>query len=122
MEDVLQILFIVGILIFGFIKQARKSAQKDREQPIEGEDIPLPHEDNPLPEASTFPPMPPQPETIQPPRPTTVPFPKRTVPDSARTALKPTAPPADDSTEMDIHSLEDVRRGIIWSEILQRKY
>lgn len=127
MEDILKILFVVGILLYEIVRRIRKedsgqaaSLEEDLPEP---EDIPVPLDEpdatcvftpeeeekpaNPLP-----PPPKPQrkkPQTYQP------------LPDA------PATPPTPDITaaqedEYRILSAEEARKAIIWGEILQRKY
>ena len=147
MEDVLKILLILGFIIFGVVKKARKEAKDNA--PWDESDMPAPQPENPLPEAwgsgeIQENPLPEawgsgeiQVETVpETPRPEARPkatdaFPPRrrkaSVQEGARTTRpaspilneSPAPPP---SPDVDIHSLEEVRRGIIWSEILKRKY
>lgn len=133
MEDVLKILLILGFIIFGVVKKARKEAKDNA--PWDESDMPAPQPENPLPEAWGSGEI--QVETVpETPRPEARPkatdaFPPRrrkaSVQEGARTTQpaspilneSPAPPP---SPDVDIHSLEEVRRGIIWSEILKRKY
>ena len=133
MEDVLKILLILGFIIFGVVKKARKEAKNNA--PWDESDMPAPQPENPLPEAWGSGEI--QVETgYETPRPEARPkatdaFPPRrrkaSVQEGARTTRpaspilneSPASPP---SPDVDIHSLEEVRRGIIWSEILKRKY
>lgn len=136
MEDLLKILLITGVLVFGLIKQAKR--KKDTFHPsTDGNGHPMPNTDNPMPENWNWG-KETQPETI----PTTIPHEQKSrkvstawVP-SAKTGEREgvrtthTDPPTIHQTNNadatiqppDIHSIEEVRKGIIWSEILKRKY
>ena len=132
MEDVLKILLILGFVIFGVVKKARKEAKNT---PTDEWDTPTPQPENPMPEAwgsgeiqvETIPKAPqptakPKAENIFPPR-----RHKAPVQEGARTtrAASPVLnenPDSSPSPDVDIHSIEEVRRGIIWAEILNRKY
>ena len=124
MEDVLKILLILGFIIFGVVKKARKEAKDNA--PWDESDMPAPQPEREI-QVETVPETP-RPEA----RPkATDAFPPRrrkaSVQEGARTTRpaspilneSPAPPP---SPDVDIHSLEEVRRGIIWSEILKRKY
>ena len=132
MDDVLKILLILGFIIFGVVKKARKEAKNT---PTDEWDTPTPQPENPMPEAwgsgeiqvetvpkASQPAAKPKAENIFPPR-----RHKAPVQESARTtrAASPVLnenPDSSPSPDVDIHSIEEVRRGIIWAEILNRKY
>ena len=137
MEDLLKFLLVAGVIIIGFVKQAKKEARHQTDSPEDEDGMPHPRPTHPLPESWEGIPIPPvQPEERQPKnkkrRQAAQPF----IPKSYET--QPTAPhtqPAiqtpqtnnrpeteDASPDIDIRSIEEIRRGIIWSEILQRKY
>lgn len=127
MEDILKILFVVGILLYEIVRRIRKedsgqaaSLEEDLPEP---EDIPVPLDEpdatcvfTPEEEEKPVDPLPPtpkpqrkKPQTYQP------------LPDA------PATPPTPDITaaqedEYRILSAEEARKAIIWGEILQRKY
>ena len=127
MEDILKILFVVGILLYEIVRRIRKedsgqaaSLEEDLPEP---EDIPVPLDEpdatcvfTPEEEEKPADPLPPTPkpqrkklQTYQP------------LPDA------PATPPTPDITaaqedEYRILSAEEARKAIIWGEILQRKY
>ena len=127
MEDILKILFVVGILLYEIVRRIRKedsgqaaSLEEDLPEP---EDIPVPLDEpdatcvfTPEEEEKPADPLPPtpkpqrkKPQTYQP------------LPDA------PATPPTTDITaaqedEYRILSAEEARKAIIWGEILQRKY
>ncbi len=127
MEDILKILFVVGILLYEIVRRIRKedsgqaaSLEEDLPEP---EDIPVPLDEpdatcvfTPEEEEKPADPLPPtpkpqrkKPQTYQP------------LPDA------PATPPTPDITaaqedEYRILSAEEARKAIIWGEILQRKY
>lgn len=143
MEDLLKFLLVAGVIIVGFLRQARKEASNKPASP----DMPAPDTRRPLPESwEGIPIPPPQKEAEKPPHisPETVyssnsgkaedvfipkkfrnenprPHPKKTNRHAAE--VKPTVSGSESPTaDIDIQSLEEVRRGILWSEILKRKY
>ena len=127
MEDILKILFVVGILLYEIVRRIRKedsgqaaSLEEDLPEP---EDILVPLDEpdatcvfTPEEEEKPADPLPPtpkpqrkKPQTYQP------------LPDA------PATPPTPDITaaqedEYRILSAEEARKAIIWGEILQRKY
>ncbi len=121
MEDIFNILIAAGVLVPLFRNLFRKGTQETKTPPEE-QGIPLPHKA-----------APPQPPKRQ--RKTSAP--KPFIPGSDRqTALHRTGPatqaPAPrtaagqeaehTATGFDLQSAEEVRRGILWAEILNRKY
>ena len=127
MEDILKILFVVGILLYEIVRRIRKEdsgqAASLEENLPEPEDIPVPLDEpdatcvfTPEEEEKPADPLPPtpkpqrkKPQTYQP------------LPDA------PATPPTPDITaaqedEYRILSAEEARKAIIWGEILQRKY
>ncbi len=133
MEDALKFLLVAGILIYGLVKQARKSTRGT----AASDDGAEPDATNPLPENWGQPAQPApavRPARLKPRREEPKPFlPKTHRPDATRLhtpppppAPKPPAGPTDSSGEnapdIDPHALEEVRKGIIWAEILHRKY
>lgn len=148
MEDVFKFLFVAGVIIFSIVKQARKEAKKNADN---APDMSMPDEATPLPENwgegtyGGYIPEGPKAEAIPveeaPVRPkrrkkhSPKPFiPPRNI-DSAShrstsSSFQNASPPDNSSLEnvptpnadFDIRSIEEVRKAIIWSEILQRKY
>ncbi len=138
MEDIFKFLFVIAIIAVGFIRQAKKEAKKKA-----ANSPTMPRKENPVPESwndgtyGGFIPEGPQPEvTIIPekkekhkssksksfiPTHTTGTFSDRTD-SSSNYNSPPTSIEADEKSEFEIHSVEEARRAIIWSEILQRKY
>ncbi|WP_455584659.1 hypothetical protein [Bacteroides sp.] len=118
MEDVLQFLVIAGILAFGIFRQFNKEKpnKQERKSPI------------PVPEYEYEPEFE---ETIlfeEPRKQVTVP-PKSSPPqEGIRSTYVPTTSPKTtkeakvSKSEYSIHSAEEARRAVIWSEILRRKY
>lgn len=137
MEDILKFLIIPGILIIGFIKQARKEAQNTSAPPRDDNDMPRPHETHPLPESWEGIPIPPPRQTDntqtekQARKQKAKPFipqnyqTKQTVLHNQSVAQTPqTNRPEiqDTSPAINIQSAEEIRKGIIWSEILRKRY
>ncbi len=120
MEDVFKFLLVAAVIVIGLVKQFQKEANKNADK---SPDIPMPDVDNPLPEywgGDTY-------GGFIPggPKPVSKPSAK-----SKHTSIKASPPsPASRPQESDevtseygIHSAEEARKAIIWSEILQRKY
>ena len=92
MEDVFKFLLVAAVIVIGLVKQFKKEANKNADK---SPDIPMPD-----------------------------------VAKSKHTSIKASPPsPASRPQESDevtseygIHSAEEARKAIIWSEILQRKY
>ncbi len=125
MDGILQFLLIAGIIVIGIVKQFKKEAKKNADN---NPAMPLPDVDNPLPECwgKTYGGYIPEgPEVAEKPKPVSKPSAK-----SKHTSIKASPPsPASRPQESDevtseygIHSAEEARKAIIWSEILQRKY
>lgn len=127
MEDILKILFVVGILLYEIVRRIRKedsgqaaSLEEDLPEP---EDIPVPLDEpdatcvfTPEEEEKPADPLPPtpkpqrkKPQTYQP------------LPDAPATPSTPDITAAQED-EYRILSAEEARKAIIWGEILQRKY
>ncbi len=124
MEDIFQVLLIIGFIAIGVFRQINKEKSPkntDSEIPMP---IPAPTVSGPYPQQKS-------PETKKPAnsrkkqitspieegvRTTHVPPPISTPPQS------PAPTEAAEKSEYSIDSPEDARRAIIWSEILQRKY
>ena len=106
MEDVFKFLLVAAVIVIGLVKQFKKEANKNADK---SPDIPMPDVDNPLPEywgGDTY---------------------GGFIPEGPKPAEKPkpaSRPQESDevTSEYGIHSAEEARKAIIWSEILQRKY
>ncbi len=137
MEDILKFLLIAGILIIGFVKQAKKEAKNTSAPSRDDNDMPRPHKTHPLPESWEGIPIPPPLQTDntqaekQAHKQKAKPFiPKnyqtqqtmRHKQSVAQTPQTNRTETQDTSSAIDIQSAEEIRKGIIWSEILQRKY
>ena len=126
MEDVFKFLLVAAVIVIGLVKQFKKEANKNADK---SPDIPMPDVDNPLPEywgGDTYGGFIPEgPKPAEKPKPVSKPSAK-----SKHTSIKASPPsPASRPQESDevtseygIHSAEEARKAIIWSEILQRKY
>lgn len=121
MDDVLKILLVIGFLLFGFARKAKKEAKE----------APLPENWGDETYGGYIPEGPDSTTEKEAQKPTEVITPpKATVTEGLRTTSTPPPPPAKahaepekpETADIDIHSIEDVRRGVIWSEILRRKY
>ena len=112
MEDIFKFLLVIGIIAVGFVRQAKKEANKKTGgSPV----MPMPDEDSPFP------------ETIITPQKKTKKTEKKHKPAKKQPFIQQdtdnTLPePVDASSEFEIHSAEEARKAIIWGEILQRKY
>lgn len=118
MEDVMQFLLVAGILAFGIYKQFNKEKSN---KPEKSTPMPTPeYEYEPeFKESVIF--EKPQKKVAAPPKTS---LPKEGI---RSTYVPTTAPKAAkeatvDKGEFSIQSVEEARRAIIWSEILQRKY
>lgn len=135
MEDIFKILLVTGILIYGFVKQLRKETPEqpafpypempDSDIPPMPEGIPIP-EDIPMQQDSH--PEPAQETVIAPHKQSgSTPAHKKSrkyqpIQESKQTTADLSANEHNETTDYSIHSVEEARRAIIWSEILQRKY
>lgn len=125
MEDVFKFLLVAAVIAIGLVKR-KKEANKNADK---SPGMPMPDIDNPLPEywgGDTYGGFIPEgPKPAEKPKPVSEPRAK-----SKYTSIKASPPsPAscpqesDEATsEYGIHSAEEARKAIIWSEILQRKY
>ena len=120
MEDILKFLLVIGFLAFGFFKQAKKETAS--EQKGEGEPIPMPEEtcDDPIYEVASDSHMK-QKEVQKPKRRKKHPH-SPEPPESPKTISTPVSAAPQNETDYSIHSAEEARKAIIWSEILHRKY
>lgn len=121
MEDILQFLFITGLIIIGIVRQFREESKKNADKQF---DIPLPEEEEIDEDATPVPQSWGRPYVghiteKQPPKKVSasVAPPKR---------VSPPSPPAlqtpDSNPDYSIHSAEEARKAIIWSEILRNKW
>lgn len=125
MEDIFKFLLVIGILVIGFVRQAKKEAKKKAGNPSA---MPMPDGKSPFPgdwEDATYGgyiPEGPEPEPIA----VTGQTKKKTRPAAASSSPSPSPAPVpqatDEPSEFEIRSVEEARRAIVWSEILQRKY
>lgn len=118
MENIFQVLIVIGIIIFAIVKQASDAAAKKRKQPP----------------ANTPEPYRPETATKRYEKPTSTPFLSSSsdmlqAKSSITSQFQKENSTATSSSvaeypdiELDIHSAEEVQKGIIWSEILKRKY
>ena len=115
MEDVFKFLLVAAVIVIGLVKQFKKEANKNADK---SPDIPMPDVDNPLPEYwggdtyGGF--IPGGPKPAEKPKPV-----------SKASPPSPASRPQESdevTSEYGIHSAEEARKAIIWSEILQRKY
>ncbi len=103
--DIIQVLIILGIIGFGIIRQVMKANAQNAEN--QAPPVYMPDEQEEEITVQQFKAR--QKDTLHTPKP--------------REALKSHLQETEDVTqEFDIHSAEEIRRGIIWSEILNRKY
>lgn len=137
MEDALKFLLVAGILIYGLVKKARKSSRGTAFPDTDAQGMPVPDATNPLPENWGQPPHAApaaRPAAPQPKRPKSKPFippgyretgthtAPATPPPPGQPAAGTVRPERETAAEPDPHLLEDVRKGIIWAEILHQKY
>ncbi len=125
MEDILQFLFIAGFIIISIVGQLKKESKKSTDNQF---DTPLPEEEidedaMPVPQSwgrsyadhttEKLPPKAVHKLTASP----------RTAPPKKVSSSPPPAPQASDSNpDYSIHSVEEARKAIIWSEILRNKW
>ena len=147
MDGILQFLLIAGIIVIGIVKQFKKEAKKNADNKPA---MPLPEEEidedaMPIPQGwgKTYGGYIPEgPEAEAAPAPTTkkeyqfsaskhifggdsanVSPKDATVSPKQKISPPPSAPQTSDTdSDYSIHSAEEARKAIIWSEILQRKY
>ncbi len=137
MEDVFKFLLIAAVIVIGLVRQFKKEAGKN----TDGKPFMLPGTDT---DDDTYPPhsgqedtyggyIPEGPKPAEQPAEGTLARPAKSNPKRSATSSytpvqtgisPPTAetPESDGTSEYSIHSAEEARRAIIWSEILQRKY
>ena len=114
MEDAFKFLLVVAVIAIGLVRRFKKESNKSADK---SPDIPMPDADNPLPEywgGDTYGGFIPEGPSSK-----------------SKHASMRTSPPSPASSpqesgeatsEYGIHSAEEARKAIIWSEILQRKY
>ena len=143
MEDVLKFLLIAAVIVIGIVRQLKKEANKNADK---APTMPVPETENPLPGnwgggtyGGYIPEGPQQEPVIKVEKKKTAPKPflsNSYVPlgpegtssynktPSINPNISPPVPEVqeNDDSEFAIHSAEEARRAIIWSEILQRKY
>ena len=121
MDDVLKILLVIGILLFGLARKTKKEAKE----------TPLPENWGDETYGGYIPEGPDSAMEKEEQKPAETPIaPKIAAREGLRTTNTPPPPPMETPAQpekapvadVDVHSIEDVRRGVIWSEILQRKY
>lgn len=127
MEDILKFLFIVGIILIGIVKQVKKEKEKEVSKKTPTPTIPS-YKDN---KKEVFTPVTPTQskrgkeyphsspvkasENVSHYHPISKSAPTSTIKENTTQDIKK-------SPDFDIHSVDEVRKAIIWSEILQRKY
>ena len=125
MEDIFKFLLVIGVIVIGFVRQAKKGAKKrDGGTPV----MPMPDEETAFPESREdetyggYIPEGPKPEVIITAKKTEKK--RKSAGISSNHFSPPTPAPQEtnEQSEFEIHSVEEARRAIIWSEILQRKY
>lgn len=118
MGDILQILIIIGIIIFAVVKQIAGSSEEGKKQ--QRRPVVLPDEDD----DEDWKEMEIAKERHKPFL--SYDFDHYNPLDDTKQEISPPPPiqeePGEEESEFDIHSTEEVRRAIIWSEILNRKY
>ena len=134
MDEVLKFLLIAAVIVIGIVRQLKKEAKKNADKVPT---MPTPETGNPLPEnwgggtyGGYIPEGPQQEPPIQVKKKKTTSTPKPFLSSTTSSTTQIASPPAsslqepDESAESEftIHSAEEARRAIIWSEILQRKY
>ena len=134
MEDVLKFLLIAAVIVIGIVRQLKKEANKNADK---APTMPTPEAENPLPEnwgggtyGGYIPEGPQQEPPIQVKKKKTTSAPKPFLSSTPSSTTQSISPPVSvlqeseesEESEFTIHSAEEARRAIIWSEILQRKY
>lgn len=142
MEDILQFLFIAGLLAIGIARQYKKEAKKNADSKptlpvpeIEFEKEILPEDwgktyGGYIPEGPASQPMmqtskPTKKQKTTPPKPFLKgesAYQPLVMPPSDSQPMNSTSSESEEKSDYQIHSAEEARRAIIWSEILQRKY
>lgn len=125
MEDILQFLFIAGFIIISIVGQLKKESKKSTDNQF---DTPLPEEEidkdaTPVPQSWGRPYADRTTEKLSHRTATTSTAPTRVAPSKKVSPSPPPAPQTSDSNpDYSIHSVEEARKAIIWSEILQNKW
>ncbi len=126
MGDILKFLFIVGIIVIGIVRQVKKEKETNKKtfipptipnkDKVENTRIPTSKKKK-------------EPEKRVPQSFLTVTESSTSSPYRPATSTLSTPPPSDDTAQItenesdfSIHSIEEARKAIIWSEILRRKY
>ena len=121
MEDIMQFLVIAGIIAFGvyrqYAKEQAKKSENERSMPLPKSEVEAPMMSPPPPKRTVKKEK--QPLPVEGVRTTHNP---RSHNSSNTAAAPPTQKEEAGDSEFSIHSAEEARRAIIWSEILQRKY
>lgn len=118
MGDILQVLIVIGIIVFAIVRQSAVSREKEKEQRRSPVARPTADEEDRY-KAET---------AKKSPKPFLSCDYDYSTSFAGTTEQQLSAPtpvgeePDDDKTAFDIRSAEEVRRAIIWSEILNRKY
>ena len=124
MEDIFKFLFVIGIIAIGIAKQVKKEKEKQTAKKTPAPTIP-PYKEMQK-KVLAPPPATKTERGKESPRPFLTGTPESTShyrPVSpAPTKQEDTAQPIKNSPDFNVHSVEEVRKAIIWSEILQRKY
>lgn len=131
MEDIFKFLLIAAVIVIGIVKQFKKEAKKNAGS---GPVMPIPTEENPLPEqwggetyGGYIPEGPKEKPVIKVEKKKAAPNKSTSSNSKTTTTNQNISPPTpelqeNDDSEFTIHSAEEARRAIVWSEILQRKY
>ena len=126
MEDAFKFLLVVAVIAIGLVRRFKKESNKSAD---ESPDIPMPDTDNPLPEywgGDTYGGFIPEgPKPAEKPKPVSRPSSKSKHASMRTSPPSPASSPQESgeaTSEYGIHSAEEARKAIIWSEILQRKY
>ncbi len=118
MGEILQALIVIGIIVFVVVKQLTASSQKEEDKE------PQRHPSSGLPKEKPFLAYDHDYSLSN----TTTSYPAGSFTETTKpSGTTNSSPPLqestdDDAPEFDIHSTEEVRRAVIWSEILNRKY
>lgn len=142
MDDIVKFLLVAAVIVFSIIRQANKNKSETREKP---QRMPIPDEIDddavPVPEAwgnpslpwensPQTPPPPPEPihqtnttQQSKPVQPSGISSKKKNYQPILSPVEEDSQPqPSADDTDFTIHSAEEARKAIVWSEILNRKY
>lgn len=134
MEDIFTVLLIIGTLVFTFLQKKSKEAILEEEDDSEESDLPdleevLPQDDEPKDfEKHSYQPIEPD---LKSPSPFITKVQPINIPTQEKEPVRRKANPRknlskekEENTPSDfrLDSIEEIRRGIIWSEILKRKF